>query len=148
MEAAQQAEAMREEALHNGEDFIFETVLSTERNLKLLQKAKDRGYFIRCVYVLTRNPKINLARVKIRAKDGGYDVPEEKVFSRYDKALALIPELIKLCDIMHIYDNSTVPFRIFKKRKEEVFIWENSFWTQERIGQLIGAAVDETVISD
>ena len=47
---------------------------------------------------------------------GGHSVPEEKIKSRYFKALALIPEWVEICDIVHIYDNTNVPFRIFKKR--------------------------------
>lgn len=53
LEAAQLAERMRENAVAQKKSFTFETVLSTERNLKLLQKAKSQGYFIRCIYVLT-----------------------------------------------------------------------------------------------
>lgn len=39
---------------------------------------------------------------------------------------------------MHIYDNSTVPFRIFKKRKKEFFYWENDDWNEEKIVKLVG----------
>ena len=85
----------------------------------MLKKAKDKGYFLRCIYVLTSNPEINKIRVYIRESMGGHSVPEEKIKSRYYKALDLIPELVEICDIVHIYDNTTVPFRIFKKRKEK-----------------------------
>ena len=34
-------------------DFTFETVLSTDRSLLLLRNAKEQGYFVRCIYVLT-----------------------------------------------------------------------------------------------
>lgn len=44
LEAAQQAEALRNELLNSGADFTFETVMSTDRNLILLQKAKSLGY--------------------------------------------------------------------------------------------------------
>lgn len=44
LEAAQRAEAKRNELLNRYSDFTFETVLSTERNLLLLQKQKERGY--------------------------------------------------------------------------------------------------------
>lgn len=44
--------------------------------------------------------------------------------------------ITKLCDVMHIYDNSTIPFRIFKKRKEEYFFWENEEWSEEKIHNL------------
>ena len=40
LEAAQLAEKQREEHLEQMQEFCFETVLSTERNLKLLEKAK------------------------------------------------------------------------------------------------------------
>ena len=36
LEAAVKAEELREEMLEKGEDFTFETVLSTDRNIKLL----------------------------------------------------------------------------------------------------------------
>ena len=63
---------------------------------------------------------------------------EEKIRSRYGKALSLIPQLLDVCDIMHIYDNSEVPFRIFKKRKDQFFYWENEYWSKEQIKSLTG----------
>lgn len=137
LEAAQMAEAMREKCIKEHKSFTFETVLSTDRNLKLLKKAKAEGYFIRCIYVLTCDPNINVARVKSRESQGGHGVPEDKIISRYEKALDLIPELVKVCDVMHIYDNSDVPFRIFKKRKTELFFWENEYWNEKNIHDLV-----------
>ena len=121
------------------EDFCFETVLSTDRNLKLLQKAKEKGYFVRCYYILTIDPMINVLRVKARVAAGGHDVPEEKIISRYGKTLALIKEVVKVCDICHIYDNSgDKPIRIFKKRKTELFYEECPDWHFEDIAALTG----------
>lgn len=138
LEAAQRAESLREAMIKNGEDFTFETVLSTERNLNLLKKAKANGYFVRGIYVLTANPDVNVARINARVALGGHGVPEEKVRKRYDKALSLIPQIVEVCDILHIYDNTTVPFRIFKKRKDVFFHWENSFWSLSDIESLTG----------
>lgn len=45
LEAAVKAEELREEMIEKGEDFTFETVLSTDRNLKLLKKAKEKDIF-------------------------------------------------------------------------------------------------------
>ena len=119
LEAAVKAEELREKMISEKRDFTFETVLSTDRNLKLLCKAKEHGYFVRAYYILTANSDINVSRVNARVAFGGHGVPEEKIRSRYDKALKLIPELVNVCDILHIYDNTSEPFRIFKKRKEE-----------------------------
>ena len=45
LEAAQMAEAMREKCINEHKSFTFETVLSTDRNLKLL-KTQDRTFFL------------------------------------------------------------------------------------------------------
>ena len=140
MEAAVKAEELREQMLCQNKDFTFETVLSTDRNLKLLQKAKDQGYFVRGIYVLTADADINVARVNAREALGGHGVPEDKIRSRYEKALKLIPRLVDVCDILHIYDNSDDPFRIFKKRKDVYFRWNNEFWDNESIEKLCGIA--------
>lgn len=137
LEAAQMAEKQREDHVEQMEEFCFETVLSTDRNLKLLERAKEKGYFIRCYYVLTVDPMINVLRVRSRVESGGHDVPEEKIISRYDRALALVRDLVKVCDVCHIYDNSgNKPFRIFKKRKEEVYYDECDDWYREDIQAL------------
>ena len=82
---------------------------------------------------------INVLRVKSRVEAGGHDVPEDKIVTRYDKALNLVKELVKLCDVCHIYDNSgNKPFRIFKKRKEQIYYDECSDWYLEDIRALTG----------
>lgn len=82
---------------------------------------------------------INVWRVRARVESGGHDVPKEKIISRYDKALSLVKNLIKVCDICHIYDNSDVrPFRIFKKRKECIYYDECDDWYFEDIRDLTG----------
>jgi predicted ABC-type ATPase len=145
LEAARLAEARRETALRNLESFCFETVLSTDRNLKLLQRAKEAGFFIRCYYVLTADPQINVSRVASRVSAGGHDVPTEKIVSRYHKALALVRELIPLCDVCHIYDNSAAaPYRIFKKRKTKCwYCAEPDLWLKEDIIALTGISAPE-----
>ncbi len=82
LEAAQEAEMIRRALLKARQDFTFETVLSTERNLFLLEEAKKNGYQICAVYVLTKDSAINVRRVRNRVKMGGHDVPEDKIISR------------------------------------------------------------------
>lgn len=141
LEAAELAEKQREDHLADMREFCFETVLSTNRNLNLLKRAKEKGYFIRCYYILTADPMINVYRVRSRVAAGGHNVPEEKIISRYDKALSLVGELVKICDICHIYDNSEdKPFRIFKKRKGKVFYDECVDWLLDDIKVLTDMA--------
>lgn len=58
LEAAECAQARREQCIANHKDFTFETVLSTPRNLELLKQAKANDYFIRCFYILTASSDI------------------------------------------------------------------------------------------
>ena len=48
LDAAKLAEHLRNQAIDHKESFTFETVLSTDRNLLLLKRAKEQRYFIRC----------------------------------------------------------------------------------------------------
>ena len=138
LEAAVKAEELRERKIEQKSDFTFETVLSTDRNLNLLRKAKEQGFFVRGIYILTSNPDINVARVNARQALGGHGVPEDKIRARYDRALLLIPQLVSICDILHIYDNTVEPFRIFKKRKNICYLWENKYWKKDEIIKLTG----------
>ena len=88
---------------------------------------------------------INVHRVKVRHDNGGHDVPEEKIRSRYARCLKLIPALVSVSDVFHLYDNTDTPFRIFKKRKTEFFFGENEFWNKEKIERLTGVSDSQEV---
>jgi len=137
LEAAQQAELLRNVLLDKKTDFSFETVLSTERNLLLLEKAKERGYEIQCIYVLTCDANINVARVKSRRAAGGHDVPEDKIRIRYHRALSLLPRLIDICDKILIYDNTDIPVLIYKKDKIGAEIFPNKLWPESALRKLL-----------
>lgn len=138
LEAAQLAETLRNDMLDKRADFSFETVLSTERNLLLLRKAKEAGYEVQCIYVLTCNEDVNVARVRARAAAGGHDVPEEKIRTRYHRALALLPILISICDKILVYDNTEAPSLLFKKENAYSENHPNAFWPEEKLKTLLG----------
>ena len=113
-------------------------MLSTDRNLLLLEKAKARRYEVQCVYVLTCDENINVARVKARRAAGGHDVPEENIRSRYHRALALLPRLIGVCDKILIYDNSDKPSLIFNKDNVYSEFYPNNHWPETNLKTLLG----------
>ena len=136
-EAAVFADKKRYEAIEAKEDFTFETVLSSHYKLDILRKAKESGYFIKCIFVMTNDPLINVSRVETRVASGGHDVDKDKIISRYYKSLANIKQLIELCDILHVYDNTVEPIRIIRKHKADFSIFPNEQWPVERIIELI-----------
>lgn len=133
MDAALLADKLRYESIEKKEDFTFETVLSSNYKLDILRKAKEEGYFIKCVFVLTADPQINVARIESRVASGGYDVERSKVIDRYYKSIDNIKRLIEICDIMHVYDNTNTPERIIRKHKEEFSIYPNENWNEADI---------------
>lgn len=153
LEAAQKADAMRLQCVEWGEDFTFETVLSTNKKLEFLKYAKEHGYFIKGFFVLTKDASVNVLRVWERVQSGGHDVPEEKIRSRYEKSLARVQAFVDLCNICHIYDNSgSSTDRIFKKAHGDTYkCRENAFWSKQEICDLVGIKsnnVGELLLSD
>ena len=133
MEATVLVAMMRYESIAKKEDFTFETVLSSEYKLNVLRKAKEEGFFIKCVFVLTVDPQINIARIESRVAAGGHNVDSSKVIERYYKSINNIKELLDICDIMHVYDNTKSPERIIRKHKEELSIYPNEYWSEQDI---------------
>lgn len=105
--------------------------------MNILKAAKENDYFIKGVFVLTIDPSINIARVQARVASGGHDVDPDKIVSRYYKSLKNIKNLIDLCDILHVYDNTDEPIRIIWKHKDEFSIFPNELWNEEKILDLI-----------
>ena len=136
-DAAVRADEMRYHSIAEKEDFTFETVLSSHYKLDILEKAKAAGYFIKCIFVLTVDPSVNVARVAARVALGGHNVEEDKIRNRYFKSLDNIKRLVQLCDILHVYDNTEEPIRIIRKHKDNISVFPNELWTEERILSLL-----------
>lgn len=138
LEAAQEAEKIRNILLDGKQDFTFETVLSTDRNLILLQRAKEAGYDIQAVFVLTCSSEINVQRVQERVRNGGHDVPEEKIRSRYTRSLQNLAKLVRIADRTSVIDNSgDAPSLICEVVDTSVRIWETEIWPKNAILSLL-----------
>lgn len=136
-EAAVRADEMRYHSIEKKEDFTFETVLSSHYKLDILEKAKSEGYFIKCIFVLTVDASVNVARVASRVAIGGHNVDKDKIKSRYEKSIDNIKNLMDICDILHVYDNTEEPVRIIRKHKDDISIFPNDLWSEESILSLL-----------
>ncbi|MCL1932525.1 MAG: zeta toxin family protein [Candidatus Azobacteroides sp.] len=106
MKAAHYAADMREKCIDNGRSLIFETVLSALDKISFIQRAIQKGYFIRVFFIGTDSPQINAARIAYRVMNGGHDVPIQKIISRYYKSIANCSLLVPIVDRLYVYDNS------------------------------------------
>ena len=128
---------MREKLLVENKSFAFETVLSTDRNLNFLKRAKDKDYFI-----MTNDVNINISRIEQRVAKGGHGVPVEKIKSRFNESIDNLKKLIEISDVCNVYDNSNTNIkRIFKKRKDVNYYNETYYWSKEKIMRLTGVEV-------
>ena len=145
LEAAQEAERIRHMLLAAKKDFTFETVLSTTRNLELIRSAKQAGYHIMAVFVLTKDPAVNVERVHQRAAAGGHTVPEEKIISRYYKSLEHLSTLVRIADITRIVDNTgALPELICQVEGDRVQVNEGSCWKKNEILALLTRKQDQS----
>jgi predicted ABC-type ATPase len=114
-EAARLANALRIALVERGESFVFETVLSDPVGDKLafLADAARRGYVVVLCYVGLAGPDKSIERVAMRVSQGGHDVPDDKLRSRFPRTLANLRAAIAQLPHVLIYDNSdlTVPYR-------------------------------------
>lgn len=105
------ANFIRQKLLSAHTSFTFETVMSSPDKVNFLAKAQKSGYRTYLYFIATNNPIINISRVKNRVKEGGHDVPEEKIISRYHRSLDLLFEAIKNTNRAYIFDNSEAKVR-------------------------------------
>lgn len=66
LEAAIKADEIRNNLIQIHKDLSFETVLSSEYKLRIIQQAKQAGYFVKSYFILTDSPNINIDRVTNR----------------------------------------------------------------------------------
>jgi predicted ABC-type ATPase len=97
---------VRELLRRQGASFSFETVMSSRDKIEFLGATRAAGYRNYLYYVATSDPQINIRRVRERVEQGGHDVPPDKIVSRYERSLSLLPEAIRLSDRAFIFDNS------------------------------------------
>lgn len=83
------------------------------------------------------DPQINIARIESRVAAGGHNVASDKVIERYYKSINNIKELLNICDIVHVYDNTKTLERIIRKHKEELSIYPNKYWNELDILELM-----------
>ena len=67
------------------------------------------------LHVSVEAPDLSVARVGERIKEGGHDVPEEKIGKCFDQNGAFIKQVVMLSDVAHIYHKSKLnhpPIRV------------------------------------
>lgn len=111
------------ELMEDGEDFAFETTLSTRSYKNRVIEAQQKGYFITLIYYWLETPQLAEKRVELRVKEGGHNIPKDVINRRYLKGIQnLFNIYMPVCDYTMIFDNS---------RPEPVLVYELEKGTDE-----------------
>ena len=143
MEAAKTAEKTREYLLAHKESFAFETVLSRDRNINLIRRARECGYFVTMIFVTTKDPRINIQRVQERIAAGGNKVALDKIEPRYWRAMDNIKHVYRLCNWFTLWDNSAPrgegePVCLAEYSVDGLHLHPNDSWSEEDLKKLFG----------
>lgn len=99
-----------DECITQERTFGFETTLAGRAYVSRIRGAKEKGYRVTTFFLWLPDVRMALARVAQRTKAGGHFVPDETVFSRYEKGLNNFRDLYKgLSDLWEFYDASCLP---------------------------------------
>lgn len=100
-----------EKLLEQKQDLILETTMSGKYLIKIIQKAKQSGYFIDIFYLYLDNVVNNIARVQNRVYNGGHNIPREDIVRRYYRSRKLFYEQYKeMADRWFLFFNADDEF--------------------------------------
>ena len=72
-----------------------------------MSEAMEAGYKVYLYFVSTESPKINVFRVRSRKKQGGHNVPADKIRSRYNRSMDNMFDASLIEDHSYFFDNSS-----------------------------------------
>ncbi|SDD01124.1 Predicted ABC-type ATPase [Algoriphagus faecimaris] len=73
--------------LESGENFAFETTLSTRSYVQFVERAKELNYQVTCLFFWLDSDDLAVSRVARRVKEGGHHIPEDVIRRRYKSGL-------------------------------------------------------------
>ena len=91
----------------HGRSFAFETTLSGLAYARQIPRWRQRGYFVKLVFLSLPNVEMALSRVAGRVAQGGHSIPEAVIRRRFDTGLRNFQRLYKpLVNAWVLYDNA------------------------------------------
>ncbi len=124
MQAGKEAVALINKYLEEGSTFHQETTLAGKTILKTIEKAKARGFYVVMNYIGVDSSEIAKKRVAMRVAKGGHGIEPKTLEKRYYQSLEHLKEAFKICDEVHIYDNTTEMIQVMYI-KEAKILWQD-----------------------
>lgn len=117
-------------------NFAFETTLATKSYKHKIIKAKELGYKVILIFFWLENVELAIQRVKIRVAEGGHNIPNDVIESRYFAGIKNLFDIyLPIIDEAMIFDNTNPkPELLFTKSNNDInIISPNKFKIIEEI---------------
>lgn len=115
-EAMQVIERQRTAYVAERRSFCFETVLSDPKGEKVafLRSAREAGYQLVVVFIRIPSADYSALRVSQRVREGGHNVPADKLRDRFARTQSNVREALAIADLGLVFDNDNThnPFRL------------------------------------
>lgn len=136
--AAELAEKKRRELVAKGESFVTETVFSDPVGAKVqaLRDAQAASYTVVMVFLCVDSAELTALRVQSRVRDGGHNVPPDKIASRYERMRKNVKTALTFVDFAIVVDNSSLntPLRPVAATAKGKVVYQNPplpWWAEE-----------------
>lgn len=106
LKAGKQAVRTINDYFRNGISFNQETTLCGSSIIRNIERAKMLDYQIELHYVGVDSVEIAKQRIAHRVSCGGHGIPDADVERRYVESLSRLKEVINLCNLTALYDNT------------------------------------------
>jgi predicted ABC-type ATPase len=104
--AVQRIESWLDASIDVHQTIGVETVLSSPKYRRLVDKARARGFEILLLYVYVDTVERQLERIAWRVAKGGHDVPADKVAARRQRSFQQLRWFFHAADRAWVFDNS------------------------------------------
>ena len=108
--------------LEEENDIILETTLSGKNLLKKINKAKEKGFHTKLIFLWISSLELCDFRIKGRIASGGHNIPTHIVLRRYKRGLKNFPFYLKEVDTCDVFLADQTPSLIFSKTLNKEFL--------------------------
>lgn len=127
--------------INEGISFNQETTLAGRSILRTIEKAKKQGFSVRMLYIGLNSADLAVERVNARVKKGGHGIEESVIRKRYETSFSMLREVLPLCDVAVIYDNSKELDIVAKYAdKAWTLLDRNCEWLNKAVPEVVKAA--------
>lgn len=112
--------------LENEVDFNYETTLSGNNVMRIIDRAYKQGYKINIYYIAVAK-SVSKARIENRVLQGGHDIPQEDIERRYMKSVNNLNKILDIdyIDRLEFIENHSTRYNTLLVKEKDNVVYRN-----------------------